>query len=120
MKHNVQAEPLPVRKTRSIGQPQLISTKSTFPTHSFAMTSAVGTMVTGLFPAICTPKVDSEGWRRTSDHSSLDPDRNEVASPTGGSYLSIVKQASVIILTFTASNVGSIIHTESTERLHVK
>lgn len=80
--YDVRAEPLPVRKTRSIGQPQLMSTKSMFPAHSFAMISAVGTIVAGLLPAICTPKMDSEGWRRTNDHSSLDPARNEVASPT--------------------------------------
>ena len=59
-----------------------MSTKSTFPAHSFPMTSAAETIVAGLLPASCTPKMDSEGWRRTSDHSSLDPDRKDVARPT--------------------------------------
>jgi hypothetical protein len=76
------AEPLPVLNTRSMGHPQLTSTKSMFPAHSFERTSAVGTRDKGLFPATWTPKMDSEGCLRTNDHSSFDPWRKEVASPT--------------------------------------
>ena len=46
------------------------------------MTSAVGTRFAGLFPATWTPKTDSDGCRRTRDHSSLEPARKEVARPT--------------------------------------
>jgi len=86
LSYDAHAEPLPVRKTRSIGQPQLMSTKSMFPAHSLAMISAVGTRVEGLFPATWTPNIDSEGCRLTKDHSSFDPPRNEVASPTTISF----------------------------------
>lgn len=81
---DIQAEPLPVLKTRSIGQPQLMSTKSRFPAHSFARISAVGTSEEGLFPAIWTPKIDSDGCLLTNDHSSFDPERNDWAKPTKG------------------------------------
>jgi hypothetical protein len=76
------AEPLPVLNTRSMGHPQLTSTKSMFPAHSFERTSAVGTRDEGLFPATWTPKIPSLGCLRTNDHSSLDPWRKEVARPT--------------------------------------
>ena len=79
---SVRAEPLPVRKTRSIGQPQFKSIKSMPPLHSLAITSAVGTRVVGLLPATCTPNIVSDGCRLTKDHSSLEPDRIDVASPT--------------------------------------
>ena len=78
---DIHAEPLPVRNTRSIGQPQLRSTKST-PVHSRAMTSAVGTSSEGLLPASCTPNMVSEGCLLTKDHSSFEPPRNECARPT--------------------------------------
>lgn len=77
-----QAEPLPVLNTRSMGHPQLTSTKSMFPAHSFERTSAAGTRDEGLFPATWTPKMASEGCLRTNDHSSFDPCRKEVARPT--------------------------------------
>ena len=67
------AEPLPVLYTRSIGQPQFTSTKSRLPAHSLPMISAAGTSSWGLLPAICMPKTDSEGCRRTRDHSSFEP-----------------------------------------------
>src|SRR5258708_29704850 len=80
---SVRAEPLPVLKTRSIGQPQFKSTKSMpLPLHSLAMTSAVGTSVVGLLPATCTPNIVSDGCRLTKDHSSLEPDKRAVARPT--------------------------------------
>src|SRR6266702_2887693 len=79
---NVRAEPLPVRNTRSIGHPQFRSTKSIPPLHSFANTSAVGASEVGLFPATCTPNIVLDGCRRTKDHSSLEPERKEVARPT--------------------------------------
>jgi hypothetical protein len=79
---NVRAEPLPVLKTRSIGQPQFKSIKSMPPSHSLAITSAMGTSVAGLLPAICTPNIFSDGCRLTRDHSSLEPDRKDVARPT--------------------------------------
>lgn len=79
---NPQAEPLPVLNTRSMGHPQFISTKSMFGPNSLARTSAVGTRLLGLLPATCTPKICSEGNRRTNDHSSLDPARKEFANPT--------------------------------------
>ena len=78
----IRAEPLPVRKTRSIGQPQFKSMKSMFPLDSFAINSAVGTSVVGLLPATCTPNIVSDGCRLTKDHSSLEPDRKDVARPT--------------------------------------
>ncbi len=83
---NIQAEPLPDLNTKSMGHPQLRSTKSTLLPISFAMTSAVGTSVFGLFPATCTPNIDSEGCRLTSDHSSLEPDKKDVAKPTSSSH----------------------------------
>ena len=46
------------------------------------MTSAVGTRFAGLFPATWIPKIDSDGCRRTKDHSSFEPARKEVARPT--------------------------------------
>jgi hypothetical protein len=46
------------------------------------MTSAVGTRFAGLFPATWIPKIDSDGCRRTRDHSSFEPARKEVARPT--------------------------------------
>jgi hypothetical protein len=79
---NVRAEPLPVRKTRSIGHPQFRSTKSIPLLHSFANSSAVGTSVVGLLPATCTPNIVSDGCRLTKDHSSLEAERKEVARPT--------------------------------------
>lgn len=82
MSDDVRADPLPCLNTRSIGHPQFTSTKSMPPASSLAMTSAVGTRFAGLFPATCTPNVFSEGCRRTSDHSSFDPAKNELASPT--------------------------------------
>ena len=65
-----------------MGQPQLISTKSMPLAYSLPRISAVGTIVEGLFPASWTPKMDSEGCRRTSDHSSREEARKEVARPT--------------------------------------
>jgi hypothetical protein len=82
--NDAQAEPLPVLNTRSMGHPQLTSTKSMFPAHSFARTSAVGTREEGLFPATWTPKMPSVGCLRTNDHSSFEPWRKEVARPTEG------------------------------------
>lgn len=79
---DVRAEPLPVRKTRSMGHPQFRSTKSRPPAHSRAITSAVETSVAGLLPASWTPNICSEGCRRTRDHSSFEPVRKEVARPT--------------------------------------
>lgn len=76
------ADPLPCLYTRSIGHPQLRSTKSRFPAHSRPMVSAAGTRSEGLLPASCTPNMDSEGCRRTSDHSSFEPCRKESARPT--------------------------------------
>ena len=81
-RRGLRAEPLPDLNTRSIGQPQFRSTKSTFGPHSRAIASAAGTKVAGLFPASCTPKIPSEGCLRTKDHSSFDPARKEVANPT--------------------------------------
>ena len=61
---------------------RIISTKSTLLPHSFAMTSAIKTRFAGLFPATWIPKIDSDGFRRTKDHSSFEPARKEVARPT--------------------------------------
>jgi hypothetical protein len=82
--NHVRAEPLPLLNTKSIGHPQFTSMKSILPAHSRERTSAVGTRFAGLFPATCTPKIDSEGCRRTSDHSSFEPERKDEARPTGG------------------------------------
>lgn len=79
---DLHADPLPELNTRSIGHPQLTSTKSTLPAHSFAMTSAVGTRVLGLFPATWIPNILSHGCLLTRDHSSFDPERKDVARPT--------------------------------------
>ena len=79
---NLRAEPEPVLYTRSIGQPQLRSTKSRFPAHSRPMISAAGTRSVGLLPAICMPNVASDGCRRTSDHSSFEPCKKDMARPT--------------------------------------
>ena len=65
-----------------MGQPQLISTKSMPLAYSLPRISAVGTIVEGLLPASWTPKRDSEGCRRTRDHSSREEARKEVARPT--------------------------------------
>lgn len=70
---NLHAEPLPCLYTRSIGHPQLMSTKSRLPAHTLPRISAAGTSSWGLLPAICIPKMDSEGCRLTRDHSSLEP-----------------------------------------------
>ena len=79
---DLRADPLPVLNTRSMGQPQLISTKSIPLAYSLPRTSAVGTIVEGLLPASWTPKMLSEGCRRTRDHSSREEVRKEVARPT--------------------------------------
>ena len=50
--------------------------------HSLIIVSAVGTSVAGLLPAICTPNIVSDGCRLTKDHSSLEPERKDVARPT--------------------------------------
>jgi hypothetical protein len=93
----LQALPLPAWNTKSIGQPALRSTKSML-SHSFPITSAHDAALTfeldpvshglkstrtcsGLFPAICTPKMRSEGCRLTNDHSSFEPCRNECDNP---------------------------------------
>jgi len=76
-KKNARALPLPALKTKSIGHPQLTSTKSTPPEpNSCAMASAAETRTLGRFPASWTPKMDSEGWRRRRDHSSFEPERS--------------------------------------------
>ena len=46
------------------------------------MTSTVGMRFAGLFPATWIPKIDSDGCRRTKDHSSFEPARKDVARPT--------------------------------------
>lgn len=105
----IRAEPLPVRKTRSIGQPQFKSMKSMPPLHSLAINSAVGTSVAGLLPATCTPNIVSDGCRLTKDHSSLEPDRKDVARPTMY-HLSFPSKGSIgrhKVLTFSARNVST-------------
>jgi hypothetical protein len=60
----VRADPLPARNTRSIGHPQLTSTKSIPPApcpNSRAIVSTVGTIVAGLLPASWAPKIRSDG-----------------------------------------------------------
>ena len=107
---NVRAEPLPVRKTRSIGQPQFKSMKSMPPLHSLVITSAVETSVAGLLPATCTPNIVSDGCRLTKDHSSLEPERKDVARPTN-CLLSVPGKASIYrvpqALTFSARYVST-------------
>jgi len=113
----IRAEPLPVRKTRSIGQPQFKSIKSMPPPHSLAISSAVGTSVAGLFPASCTPNIVSDGCRLTKDHSSLELDRKDVARPTM-CYLSFpVKYLWGKALTFSARNVSTQADTKPSEGL---
>ena len=105
----IRAEPLPVRKTRSIGQPQFKSIKSMPPLHSLAINSAVGTSVAGLLPATCTPNIVSDGCRLTKDHSSLGPDRKDVARPTMCN-MSFPSKGSIgrrRALTFSARNVST-------------
>ena len=70
---DLRALPAPCWYTKSIGQPQLRSTKSILPSHCLPMTSAVLAKLAGVLPAIWTPKMRSEGCRRTSDHSSFEP-----------------------------------------------
>ena len=53
------------------------------------MISAAGTSSWGLLPAICMPKMDSEGCRRTRDHSSFDACRKDIAKPTMSGHLSL-------------------------------
>jgi len=79
---DLRADPLPVLNTRSMGQPQFMSTKSIPLANSLPRTSAVGTIVEGLLPASWTPKMYSDGCRRTRDHSSREEVRKEVARPT--------------------------------------
>lgn len=71
-----------------MGHPQFKSTKSRLPANSLAMISAVGTRVAGLFPASWIPNVFSDECRRTRDHSSLDADKKEVASPISPQVMS--------------------------------
>ena len=115
----LRAEPLPVRKTRSIGQPQFRSMKSMPPLLSLAINSAVGTSVTGLLPATCTPNIVSDGCRLTNDHSSLEPDRKDVAKPTV-CHLSFPRKGSIgrrKALTFSARNVSTQGDTKPSEGL---
>ena len=56
---DVRADPMPVLNTRSMGQPQLTSTKSIPLENSMPRTSAVSTIVEGLFSAGCIPKMVS-------------------------------------------------------------
>jgi hypothetical protein len=115
----IRAEPLPVRKTRSIGQPQFKSMKSMHPLDSLAISSAVGTSVVGLLPATCTPNIVSDGCRLTNDHSSLEPDRKDVARPTM-CQLSFPSKGSIArrkALTFSARNVGTQGDTKPSEGL---
>lgn len=76
------AEPLPDRNTKSIGHPQFKSTKSTPPENSLPMISATEVNGAGLLPASWIPNMLSDGCLRTRDHSSLEPCKKEVASPT--------------------------------------
>ena len=83
--------------------------KSMPPPHSLAITSAVGMSVAGLLPATCTPNIVSEGCRLTKDHSSLEPERMDVDSPTNYP-LSIPRKEHLWgtqALTFSARNVGT-------------
>src|SRR5712671_3210430 len=116
---NVRAEPLPVRKTRSIGQPQFKSIKSMPRPHSLAMISAVGTSVAGLLPATCTPNMVSDGCRLTKDHSSLEPERKEVARPTDYvlRFPGITSVGESRALTFSACDVSTKGYAKSSERL---
>jgi hypothetical protein len=107
---DVRAEPLPVRKTRSIGQPQFKSIKSMPRPHSFIIVSAVGTRVAGLLPATCTPNIVSDGCRLTKDHSSLEPERKDVARPTDrllSVSQKIVYRVQKTPLTFSTSYISS-------------
>jgi hypothetical protein len=119
MTRDTQAEPLPVRKTKSIGQPQFRSTKSMLPPHSFDMTSAAGTRMAGLFPASWTPNVRSDGCLRTSDHSSFDPARNDVARPTENELRTCLGQDGQDQRTFTTGDVRPVLDAQSTKRLHI-
>ena len=83
-----------------------MSMKSMPPPHSLVITSAVGTSVAGLLPAICTPNIVSDGCRLTKDHSSLEPERKDVARPTD-CLLSVSQEIVRKTLTFSARNVGS-------------
>ena len=91
---DLQAEPLPELNTKSMGQPQFKSTKSTPSVpNSLAITSAAGTRDDGLLPHNCTPKVRSLGCRRTRDHSEVDEERKEVASPISEQVISAPSDA---------------------------
>ena len=119
LQRTIRAEPLPVRKTRSIGQPQFKSMKSMPPLHSLAINSAVGTSVAGLLPATCTPNIVSDGCRLTKDHSSLEPDLKDVAKPTI-CHLSFPGKGCIgryKALTFSARNVSTQADTKSPEGL---
>ena len=72
------AAPMPRLHTESIGQPMLMSTKSTLACSSSSC--ATRPIALGWLPAICTPKTSSHGWRLSSAHSELEPWRSEVAS----------------------------------------
>lgn len=111
------ADPLPCLYTRSIGQPQLMSTKSRLPAQTLLMISAAGTRSWGLLPAICMPKIFSEGWRLTSDHSSFEPWRKEFASPTDSYSQESPSRRWDAIRTFSAGNVGTIVYTKTAEWL---
>jgi hypothetical protein len=73
----LRADPAPRWKTKSIGQPRLISTKSNpEPSRSlqYSLTiSAAGTMYPCFPPQSWIPKFFSEGCLRVSDHSCLAP-----------------------------------------------
>ena len=116
----IRAEPLPVRKTRSIGQPQFKSMKSMPPLDSLAISSAVGTSVVGLLPATCTPNIVSDGCRLTKDHSSLEPDRKDVARPTMCHIMSFPSKGCIgrrKALTFSARDVSTQEDTKPSEGL---
>ena len=74
------------------------------------MTSAVGTRFAGLFPATWIPKIDSDGCRRTKDHSSFEPARKEVARPTERDefpYIDTLKKSWEKQLTLATGNICS-------------
>ena len=80
---NSRALPLPLLNTKSMGQPQLTSTKSIPPFPiSLAITSAAEASTLGLLPANWTPNIFSDGWRRRRDHSSLEPERRDCVTAT--------------------------------------
>ena len=82
------AEPAPLLYTRSMGHPQLTSTKSRPLPTSRASTSAAGTRYSGFDPHTCVPKIRSPSQRRVRLHSDAWPEVNDSAKPISPQWMS--------------------------------